>query len=142
MLRTALIGCGNRGTNIYLPVLVCMKQHFQLVAVCDEQLDRANAAANASGADAFGDIDHLLTVVQPDLAIISVTPPPSDHNALIALRCLEAGVPILAETPIALTLNQAKQLVDTAYRQKIPAEIAENYFRTRECVWFRTGCLL
>ena len=46
VLRVALIGCGIRGTRTYLPVLLLMKRHFRVIAVCDVDSRRASAAAS------------------------------------------------------------------------------------------------
>src|SRR5262249_13051261 len=79
---------------------------------------------------AYQDLERLLDEARPDLAVVAVTPPPSDRNATVALSCLEAGIATLAETPIAPTLTQADLLMDAAARHRIPAEVAENYSRT------------
>lgn len=130
MIRVALIGCGTRGTEVYLPVLAKMTDHFRLVAVGDEKPARAEAAEAASGARAFGELDRLLEEARPELAVVAVTPPPSHRNATVALRCIEAGVPVLCETPIAPTLPEADLLVECAKRGGVAAEVAENYSRT------------
>ena len=129
-LRVALIGCGVRGTTVYLPVLRKMNLHFRTVAICDPQKDRADAAANFLDATAYYDLDKLLNDCPIDLAVVVVTPPPSALNAIVAQRCLESGVNLLAETPIAPTLAEADKLIATAQRTGAKVEVGENYFRT------------
>ncbi|HEU4508615.1 MAG TPA: Gfo/Idh/MocA family oxidoreductase [Pyrinomonadaceae bacterium] len=129
-LRVALIGCGVRGTTVYLPVLRKMNCHFRPVAVCDPQKDRADAAASFLRATAYNDLDKLLDECRIDLAVVAVTPPPSHLNAAVAQKCLEAGVNLLAETPIAPTLPEADKLIATAQRTGAKVEIGENYYRT------------
>lgn len=130
MLRVAMVGCGMRGTNVYLPVLSKMSRHFRLVAVCDEQAERAAAVGARYGAEAYNSLDRLLDWGAFDLAVVAVTPPPSDRNAAVALRCVEAGVNLLAETPIAPTLPEADAIIAAARRTGVKVEIAENYYRT------------
>jgi len=130
ILRVALIGCGVRGTTVYLPVLRKMNRHFRAVAVCDPQRDRADAAASFLGATAYQDLDELLNECRVDLAVVAVTPPPSHLNAVVAQTCLEAGVSLLGETPIAPTLAEADNLIATAQRTGAKIEVGENYYRT------------
>ncbi|HEX3150058.1 MAG TPA: Gfo/Idh/MocA family oxidoreductase [Gemmataceae bacterium] len=130
VLRVAMIGCGVRGAQTYLPVLLLMKRHFHVIAVCDVDSRRASAAGELAGAAVFTDLDDLLEQARPDLAVVVVSPPPSDQNGVVALRCLNAGVAIIAETPIARTLEQANRLLVAAEATSVPAEIAENYCRT------------
>jgi predicted dehydrogenase len=130
MLRVALVGCGARGSNVYLPVLRKMTRHFRTVAVCDEREERADAAAAQTGAFAYYNLDRMLEECPVDLAVVAVTPPPSHLNALVGLKCLEAGVNLLAETPIAPTLDEADRMIAAARRTGARVEVGENYYRT------------
>jgi predicted dehydrogenase len=129
-LRVALIGCGRRGSATYLPVLRKLSRHFRVTAVCDEEPERAELAARSCGAVPYRHLERLLDTSRPDLAVVCVSPPPSDRNAVVAAQCLAAGVPILAETPIAKSLAEADTLLEIARRAGVAAEIAENYSRT------------
>lgn len=128
-LRTALVGCGTRGAGVYLPVLRTMRRHFELVALCDPVPGRAEALA-AGSTRAYLELDDLLEREPLDLAVLAVTPPPSDANAEVTLHCVEAGVNVLAETPLAPTLAQADRILAAARRSGSTVEVAENYWRT------------
>nr|MDT0658191.1 Gfo/Idh/MocA family oxidoreductase [Micromonospora sp. DSM 115978] len=129
-LRVALVGCGRRGRETYLPVLSTMSGHFSLVAVCDPVDAVLRPAAARYGVPGFGHLDDLLEKTRPDVCVLAVTPPPSPANGHVLARCLEAGVAVLAETPIALTLDEADRIVDLADKATAPVTVAENYPRT------------
>lgn len=130
MLRVALIGCGVRGSNVYLPVLRKMGRHFRTVAVCDKNEVSANSAGAILGATAYFDVDKLLDECPIDLAIVVVTPPPSHMNAVVAQKCLAAGVNVMAETPLAPTLSETDDLIALAKSTGAKIEVGENYYRT------------
>jgi len=129
-LRTALVGCGIRGAGIYLPVLRTMSRHFELVALCDRLPGRAAEHALGSSVRAYTELDDLLEHEALDLVVLAVTPPPSLENAAATLRCIEAGMNVLAETPIAPRLDQADAIITAARRTGATVEVAENYWRT------------
>lgn len=129
VLRAALIGCGRRGSSTYLPVLAGMDRHFRVVAVCDPDQERAAGAAARTGARPYRRLEDVLEHARPDVCVVCVTPPPDPANGAALLACIRAGVPALAETPVALTLAEADRLVAEAGRAGVPVEIAENYVR-------------
>ena len=130
VLRAALIGCGQRGRLTYLPVLTAMTEHFRLCAVCDPDERRLAEASAQYGVAGYRWIENLLQAESPDVCVLAVTPPPAPENGRALLQCAQAGVPALAETPIALTLAEADRIVAAISRSGTVAEIAENYFRT------------
>jgi hypothetical protein len=71
-----------------------------------------------------------LAKAKPDACVLAVTPPPSPANGEALARCIEAGVAVLAETPIALTLEEADAIVARVAQAKAPVTIGENYPRT------------
>lgn len=129
-LRVALVGCGRRGRETYLPVLSTMDRHFRLVAVCDPDERARSETAAEYGVPGYASIDDLLAQASPDACVLVVTPPPSPANGEALARCMEAGVAVLAETPIALTLDEADAIVARAEVAKAPVTIGENYPRT------------
>jgi len=130
MLRTAVIGCGIRGSGVYMPVLRKMNRHFRLAAVCDGVPERADAAASRFGAKSFHNVEEMLDKCRPDLAVVAVTPPPSHENAAVALQVLSAGIHLFAETPIAPSLEEADRIIALVESKGLKVEMGENYYRT------------
>lgn len=117
MYRTAIIGCGDVST-VHIAALATMAD-VQLVGVCDADPQRLAAAANSQGVPGFGDHLALLESARPD--VVHVCTPHSQH-ASVAVDCLERGVHVLMEKPVAHTLAEAERLIGVADHS--PAKIA------------------
>src|SRR5207245_7812409 len=75
---------------------------------------RLEAVGKAYGnAKLVGSLDQLLEL---DLDAVAVATPVSTHYAL-ATRCLEAGLHVLVEKPLAASVNEAQALATLAARQ-------------------------
>lgn len=72
----------------------------------------------------FASLADALSAVRPD-AIINVTPP--QFHKEISCFALEAGLPVLSEKPLAGTLAEAQEIVDTANRTGVLHMVAQNY---------------
>jgi len=70
---------------------------FQIVAVCDQNRDKADAIAQKIGARAFYDLDELLA--DSAFSAIGLFTAPSGRAALIR-RCLEAGKDVITTKPL------------------------------------------
>jgi predicted dehydrogenase len=108
-VRAAVVGVGHLGRHHarILPTL----PGVTLVAVADRVLERAQAAAAPSGAEAVADARVLLGRV--DAVVVAV--PTVDHLA-VARPFLEAGVPVLVEKPMASSLEEADVMLSLAKR--------------------------
>lgn len=136
-LRAAVVGCGWIGSEVaddpraqgiqaHAAAYVACEQ-TELVAVCDADSSRMLKAAqrwNVSGR--FTDCEQLLQQSRPD--IVSVCTPDAAHAAVIraALDC-DSVKAIVAEKPIAASLEEARQLVQLAEQRGVL--IAVNYLR-------------
>ena len=74
----------------------------QLIGVYDLDRGRAAEVAAEVGTRAFAELDDLLREVEA----VSVAVATSAH-AEVGLRALEAGIPVLMEKPLAVTLEEA-----------------------------------
>lgn len=106
-LRIGVIGCGVMGSNHAR--VVQQLGRARLAAVVDADLDRATVLADAAGAMASDRLEDVLEHI--DLAIIAV---PTAAHLEAALTCINAGVHILIEKPIARTAEEGQQIVDAA----------------------------
>jgi predicted dehydrogenase len=98
----------------------------RLVGVHDLDRDRARAVASELGTTAFDDLDALLGCV----AAVTVAVPTPAH-AEVGLRALEAGVPVLMEKPLAVTVAEADALIAAAARRGVQLQVGhiERYNR-------------
>jgi predicted dehydrogenase len=86
----------------------------EVSVIFDPDLERASVLATAVGARAVSTIDEA--IADADAAVIAA--PNSMHREL-GVACIEAGLPVLVEKPIAPTLEDADALVDAARRRNV-----------------------
>jgi predicted dehydrogenase/nucleoside-diphosphate-sugar epimerase len=122
-VRVALVGCGAISQSLHLPVLVG-HENVQLVALVDRALDRAERLAKGYGVPvALADASQL-SAADVDAAIIA-TPP--FHHAPCAIDLMRRGFHVLVEKPMALTAQDAAQMVQVA--DETQRCLAVGYFR-------------
>jgi predicted dehydrogenase len=63
---------------------------------------------------AFTDHRHLLDELRPDVVHICT---PHDQHVPVAIDCIEAGVHVLLEKPVAATVAEAERLIEVAARR-------------------------
>ena len=125
-LNIALVGAGRRGGGAHLPVIAKLKDVYNLVAICDIDEEVATQYAKEYGATPYTNVRDLVDREQLD--VVDITVPGVAHHA-IACFMADAGVHILCETPIAVTLPTADLMIERAKANNVKLEIAENYYR-------------
>ena len=106
-LRVGVIGVGHLGQHharLYAAI-----SGAKLVGVTDADSKRAESVAERYGAHPYADPDHLL----PHVDAVSVVVPTSAHHAVVK-ACLKAGVHVLVEKPVTVTVEEAHDLVEAA----------------------------
>ena len=112
-IGVAVVGYGPFGGMGYLHGLAASETAgLRLSAAVDTVPERLEAARRDFGdVAAFASVDELLAADAADLVIIA-TPPV--HHADLARRCLDAGVHVVVEKPMCLTVADADDLLDRA----------------------------
>lgn len=108
-VRLAVVGAGVMGANHAR--IARTLPGAELVAVVDEDLERAKAAVGPSDARAVATLAELVDHGEVDAVVLAV-PTPAHHE--LALAALRAGVHVLVEKPIASTADQAEELIAVA----------------------------
>ena len=126
MLRSAVIGMGHIGN---LHARIHKEQTVsELVAVCDRDHERADAAAKALGVPAYYDAQEMLDREKPD--VVSITTGgyeySSDHYEP-TMQALRAGCHVLGEKPISNDLRHAQEMVDLAEKMGVCYGIDMNH---------------
>ena len=106
-IRVGVIGVGYLGRHHAR--LYAELSGATLVGVADVDGGRAAEVASASGAKAFTDYRELLPLVDA----VSVVVPTSLHHR-VALDCLNAGLDVLLEKPMTVTLAEADEIIARA----------------------------
>src|SRR5690349_14767407 len=109
-LRAAVIGVGSLGR--WHAQKYAALPGVELHAVADLDPARAQGVADEHGCRAVADFRTLLT--QVDLVSVVV---PTEAHCEVASACLEAGLHVLVEKPIARTLAEADALIEIAARK-------------------------
>ena len=125
-LNIALVGAGRRGGGAHLPIIAKLKDIYNLVAICDIDEEVATHYAQQYGATPYTNVRDL--VAHEQLDVVDITVPGVAHHA-IACFMADAGIHILCETPIAVTLPTADLMIEHAKANNVKLEIAENYYR-------------
>lgn len=111
-LRTAAIGVGSLGRHHGRNYAELAREgRIEMVGVCDTNLETATEIATANGCASFSDWRDLLGKVD----VVSIATPTETHCE-IACAFLDAGVHVLVEKPIALTLDEADKMIAAAER--------------------------
>ena len=102
-----LIGCGLWG-SIHARTYNASPL-VKLVAVCDQNRDRAKQFAEKYGFNSYtSDLEELLA--NSDITAVSITTPDHTHSSIL-LKTLEAGKHTLVEKPLALTVEECEKIL-------------------------------
>ncbi|HZQ23452.1 MAG TPA: Gfo/Idh/MocA family oxidoreductase [Terriglobales bacterium] len=111
-INVAVIGVGAFGRNHARVYYQLQKEGLaRLVGVVDSDLARADAVAREFGCRSFGSVDQLLTT-HSEVQASSVAVPTA-HHLKTARALMEAGLDVLIEKPLAVSLKEADELVET-----------------------------
>jgi len=111
--KIAVVGCGYWGSNHART----FAELGALYAVCDRHEDRADTLAAMYGVRAMK-FEEVLADPAIDGVVLALPP---HHHADQAVAVLEAGKHLLVEKPIALSVADARRVVDAAGRTNLVA---------------------
>ena len=94
----------------------------ELVGIVDPA-PQAEEFARSVGVPWFADYGQMLDVTRPRGVLIST---PNVTHARIATDCLERGVPVIVEKPIAHTVEDAQQICDVSRNKGVPALVGHH----------------
>jgi predicted dehydrogenase len=115
-LRTAVIGVGYLGS--FHAQKYAAIPDVQLVGVADSDPSRAREVADSLGVSSHGDHRELIGRVDA----VSVAVPTQFHHA-VARDFLAAGVHVLIEKPITVTIEEADELISLANRRGVVFQV-------------------
>jgi len=135
-VKIGLVGCGGMGRR-HLRGLATLAQssfsNVELAAVCDLNQENANFLADEAAEllgtrpRVFADIATMVQEVD-GLEAASVTTDAGSHHK-VALTCLELGLHLLCEKPLAVTIRGCNAVVEAGKRTGKVVSVAENYRR-------------
>jgi predicted dehydrogenase len=124
-LKVGIVGCGGRAMS-HVNTLLKLRDKFEIVAVCDVDTARALHASMKARARPYTDILAMLSKEKMDVCLVAVQ---AEGHHVVAKALAENGVNILTETPIAITLPCADQMIEAAKDHGVLLEVSENVLR-------------
>jgi predicted dehydrogenase len=98
----------------------------RVAAIYNRTLANGEAFSAEFGGEAADNLSIALKTPGIEGAYIATT---NDNHLESALKCLEAGIPVLCEKPVCVNLKQTKQLIDAARKNGV-------YFAEAMWTWF------
>jgi UDP-N-acetylglucosamine 3-dehydrogenase len=127
-MRVGIIGLGRAGA-IHLEACRSVPG-IEVVALYDPS-PVARRSPMAAGITAYADLSRMLESERLDA--VSICAPPADHAGL-AVACLERGLHVLCEKPLALTSGETLDMLDAARRNKRRLLVASKFRHVPELV--------
>lgn len=110
-MKYALIGCGRISTN---HVKAVINNKLEFAAVCDivpehmEVVLEKNGLQNDSSIKRYTDYKRMIKEIRPELVGIATE---SGLHAEIALYCIDHGIHVIIEKPMAMNMSDANEIV-------------------------------
>ncbi len=122
LLKAGIVGVGGRARN-HIPTLLKLSDRYRLVAVCDLDAARVKDVSEETGAKPYLDLEKMVNEEKLDACLIAVQ---AEGHHILARALAEKRIHILTETPIAITVACADQMIETAKENGIFLEVSEN----------------
>ena len=138
MRRVAVVGLGTISAH-YLAAIDADPDH-RLGAVCDVRPEKLSGFS--PDVRVFRDHRELLEQVELDGVIVTA---PNDVHAEVCRDALRRGIPVCVEKPLAVSVSEARELVELSARGGVPLLTSfhrrynDNVLRLREAVAERGG---
>lgn len=140
-IRVGLAGFGSSGRGIHAPLL--LRAGMSIAAVSTGNTQRAGQVREqVPGAKVVPDLDALLAVAGLDLIVLAT---PSGLHARQVLKCVEAGIAVVVDKPLATDAAHALEVVTAARAAGVALTVFQNRRFDPEHVALRevlaSGCL-
>lgn len=118
-MKYALIGCGRIAVN---HMKAAINNELEIVAVCDvleEKMEELLAKYGLEKDDSikrYTDYKKMVDELKPDLVSIATE---SGIHAEIALHCIDKGVNLIIEKPMAMSIEDANKIINLAEEKNV-----------------------
>ncbi len=122
-LRLGVIGCG-RIAQAHLSAIENLREEIDLIAVADSEESKAIEAKDRFGAKSFTSrYEDLLR--DPEIEAVIITLPNHLHHP-VAIRAAMSKKHILVEKPMALNVNEAREMVQKAKENGVTLMVGQS----------------
>jgi len=127
MLRIALIGAGRTVSIGHAPALSAMGEQFNVVAVADQSLDALNDIGIQLGIPpSHRYADYRMMLMNEEIDVVSISLPHAFHYEA-TMAALDANLHVITERPLALSVQDAIDLVRRAERKGLLITVMHYY---------------
>ena len=118
-MKYAMIGCGRISTN---HMKAAVNNHLEIVGVCDilpekmEEILEKHELKEDVSIHRYTDYKELLEKEMPDLVSIATE---SGNHAEIALYCIDKGVHVIIEKPMAMSIDDANKIIELSEKKNV-----------------------
>ncbi len=142
-VRIGIIGVGNRGYG-HVKTINALQPNAKIVAICDARESRAKRALEELNTLNekkqkvklyYGSEDIWKEMVKRDDIDLIVIATPVPEHAHMAVYAMQQGKHVVSEVPIAFTIQEAWDLVNTAEKTRKHCMMLENVCYGEEELW-------
>ncbi|MFR5790107.1 MAG: Gfo/Idh/MocA family protein, partial [[Clostridium] leptum] len=109
-LRLGIVGLGLIWENIHMPILMDMKEQFEIKAFCVHNEKKIPLwQQRLPGAAAYTDYRRMVQDSSVDAVVVTT---PLEMNAEVTLAALEAGKDVFCEKPMAVHVDVADRIME------------------------------
>lgn len=118
-MKYALIGCGRISTNHIKAVL---NNHLEFVAVCDvipehmEEVLAKHGIQDDSSIQRY--VDYKKMIEENEIELIGIATESGNH-AEIALYCIDHGINVIIEKPMAMSIADAEEIISRSEKKGV-----------------------
>jgi len=128
--RVLAVGLGNMGMSHALAYTRI--PDYDVVGVCTRNIEKKSLPEPLAKAKRYPDYERALAELKPDVVSVNTMP---DTHAEYAIKAMEAGAHVFVEKPMALTVESAEQVVETAKRTR--RKLVIGYILRQHPSWIR-----
>ncbi len=121
-MKYALIGCGRIAVN---HIKAVVNNDLNLIALCDIELANIEILLKKTGysTQAYRYVDYKKMISEhPDLELIAIATDSGKH-AEIALYCIEHGINVIIEKPMAMSMSDASLIVKKSEEKGVKVSV-------------------
>lgn len=123
-MKYALIGCGRIAVN---HIKAVANNNLDLVAVCDIDSSKFDTMFEKAG---FGDFPgtercsdySAMLDAHPEIELVGIATESGEH-AKIALDCIERGINVIIEKPMAMSMQDADLIVERSHEKGVKVSV-------------------
>ncbi|MBR5937460.1 MAG: Gfo/Idh/MocA family oxidoreductase [Clostridiales bacterium] len=125
-MKYALIGCGRIATN-HVKAVINNKEKLDFVAVCDILPDAMvtllakHDLQDEKSIKRFSDYKKMIDL-NPDLDLVAIATESGVH-AQIALYCIDHGINVIIEKPMAMSMTDAEEIIKRSRENNVKVSV-------------------